>query len=209
MYKHIAFIYASILIAGSSFASQIVGTSGFGLPTVPGATSTIDFDGQSDATFGTLTLGGVTFSGIGGNLRTDNSYPNQYNVRGAHYLDNNAGSTSGIRFDFATTLSAFAFNWGASDYQWTLAAYDASNTLIESFNVPITSGSNAGDYIGLANSGMAYATLTTGQSGDWVFVDNFTIAESGSTVPEPVSLALVSLGLVGLGVTRRKHFAAV
>jgi hypothetical protein len=190
-------------------ATPISGVDGFGNPTVPGATSTITFDGQADATFSSLSLGGVTFSGIGGNLRTDNTYANQYNGRGTRYLDNNAGSfTSGIRFDFASTLSAFAFNWGASDSQWKLSAYDAANNLLESYLVPITYASNAGDYIGLADAGMTYATLINLGGSDWVFVDNFTIAGAAKTVPEPASMALLGVGLLGLRAARRRKQAA-
>lgn len=202
MFKYLLALPVALLTATASYASVISGVDGFGVPTVPGATATVTFDGQANATFSSLSLSGVTFSGIGGNLRTDNSYPNNYNGRGARYLDNNAGGTNAIRFDFSTPVSAFAFNWGASDGVWTLTAFNASNQIIEAMSTPITRASNAGDYIGLANAGMAYATLTTTNVGDWIFIDNFTVA--AGTVPEPDTLAILGLGLMGMVSLRRR-----
>ena len=195
---------AASLTFGSAFAGTISGQDGFGNPTLPGATAVIDFNSQANATFSTLALSGVTFTGVGGNLRTDNSYPNNYNGRGARYMDNNAGSTASIRFDFASAVSGFAFNWGASDIQWTLSSFDALNNLIGSFAAPITHASNAGDYIGLTGVGIKYATLTA-SGGDWIFIDNFTIAGSnGNNVPEPATIALLGLGLLGFAAARRR-----
>lgn len=201
------FLIAAALLAGSAFATPIIGTSGAGAPTVPGATSTIDFDSQGNTSFGGLTLGGVTFSGIGGDLRTSNLFAGQYNGRGTFYLDNNEGYTNGIRFDFAHTANAFAFNWGASDAAWTLQAFDSANHLIESFGPADTWGSNAGDYIGMANAGMKYAILSV-DSNDWVFVDNFTVAQQAAAVPEPASLALFGAAIGAAGLARRRKAKA-
>jgi hypothetical protein len=197
----IAFIPVILLsLMTIASASTISGTNGFGYPTVSGTTTTITFDAQPDAIFSSLNLAGVTFSGIAGSLRTDNSYPDQYNGRGSRYLDNDRGLTNSIRFDFDNLVDAFAFNWGASDQQWVLTAYGISDNLIESFNLPITTSSNAGDYVGLANPGMAYATLTATQGGDYIFIDNFTV----SSVPEPSITLSAAIAMLGLLVRRRR-----
>lgn len=197
---------AALTFAGSVLAAPIYGTSGMGAPSIPGATGVINFESQSNAAFSSLALGGVTFVGLTGNLRTDNSFANQYNGRGTRYMDNSAGQTNQIRFNFTGTLNAFAFNWGASDAQWTLTGFDAANNALESYNIPITGASNAGDFVGLAVNGMAYATLTTSSGNDWIFIDNFTIAAGGAAneIPEPGSLGLLGLGLAALAVRRRK-----
>lgn len=191
--------------AGAAEATPILGTSGFGAPVVPGTNTVISFNDQVDGSFGSMSLGGFTFSGIGGVLRFSNQFPDQFNGRGARYLDNNAGQTAGLRIDFNGILDAFAFNWGASDVPWTLTAFDAFGNILESMTTPVTHASNAGDYIGFAHAGMAYITLTASSAGDWIFLDNFTFATQ--QVPEPGSLAVLGLGLAGLAGLRRRKSA--
>lgn len=204
---------AGLLAAGAfsnaATASPIQGVSGSAAPTIAGQTAVITFDDQSDTSFASKTIGSVTFSGIGGLLRTSSAYAGYYNGRGAYYLDNDAGNTTGIRFDFATPVSAFAFNWGASDQAWTLSAFDAMGSLLESMTTPITQGSNAGDFIGIQTANIAWATLTTRSGGDWVFVDNLAIAQAATAaVPEPSTYALLALGgMLVFTMTRRRRKA--
>ncbi|MEO8937458.1 MAG: PEP-CTERM sorting domain-containing protein [Burkholderiaceae bacterium] len=197
---------ALALLAGNAVATPVSGTDGMGTPTIAGQTGIVNFDSTALATRSSLTSGAVTISGIGGSIRVANDYPGQYNGRGAAYLDNDQGDTNGFRFDFASIVNAFAFNFGASDNVWTLTAFDASGHVLESVRAPITNGSNAGDYIGLADAGIKYATLTTSSS-DWVFVDNFVYAAPlvrASAVPEPGSIALIGLGIAGVVAMRRR-----
>lgn len=202
----IAVLATSLLLTGTTFASPLIGTSGFAAPTIAGASTVVTFDSQPNATFASLTSNGVTVSGIGGLLRTDNTYANQYNGRGSHYVDNNMGATSGIRINFAAPVNGFAFNWGASDDGWVLSAFDTAGALIESFATPITMSSNAGDYIGIQAAGIAFATLTDRLAGDWVFIDNIVFsAAAAAAVPEPQTFALMGLGLLGLGLASRRR----
>jgi len=94
-----------------------------------------------------------------------------------------------------------------------LSAYNGGG-LLESLTINPVFGSNAGDYFGLSGlAGATYATITQNQDGnyagggvDYVFVDNVRIA-AGDDVPEPVSLALLGIGLAGAGAIRRRSRA--
>jgi len=200
---------AAALLASSAFASPINGT-GVPAPIETGKTTKIQFNNQSNSSFASMEIDGVTFSGIGGNLRIASTFAGSYNTNGSRYLDNNEGATGGIRFDFDDPVSAFAFNFGASDVNWTLSAYSVSGSLLESRTLAPTRGGNNGAYFGLADAGISYALLTAG-SYDYIMLDNFTYAGQAaaggapaSEVPEPGSLALLGIGLAGVWAATRR-----
>lgn len=198
--KFVSVIALSSIAAGAANATPI--TSAF--DTALSGGTVITFDNLSNETVPTLVQGDVTISG-GGPIRVESTYAGQYNTRGTAALDNNGGATNLLTFTFATPVSAFGFLWGAADDVWVLNAYDSSNTLIESYNVPTTHASNAGDFFGLSDPGIVYATLSDISGNDYVFVDNFTyVAGADQSVPEPASMALLGAGLFGMGMIRRR-----
>lgn len=89
----------------------------------------------------------------------------------------------------------------------TLSAFDILGNLLETFDVGATApistpaGLNAGGFRGiqLATSNIAYIELL----GDTAVYDNLTFTSSAQ-VPEPATLALLGLGLAGIGFSRRK-----
>lgn len=197
-----------LAVAASAKAAPIVG---FGDPlsnlALIGGTQQ-GFDAVASGQYNVLTLGNVTYTGVGAAFDIDADFNGSFNTTGGQSMSNDFDLIpSQFRFDFATPISAFAFNFGASDNNWLLQAYDSSNVLLESLLIAPTQASNAGHYFGLALSGISYATLVDQQDviqqGDYVFVDRFTTS-AVSAVPEPGMLFLLGTGLA-MGVRRYRR----
>ena len=187
-------------------AATISGTGDAGTDPLFADATFVGFEGTATGSYNQLTFGNLTIDGIGGPFRIDGSYAGSFNGRGSVYLDNNAGTTTSLRFTFATEVSAFAFNFGASDDSWTVTAFDAIGNVIETAAAPIVNASNAGDYIGISAAGIASFTLTTTSVYDYVFVDDivFNSGAAVAPVPLPAGLPLLLAGLGGLALTRRR-----
>ena len=213
----------TIAIAGIlSFASQAMATpiAGLGLPTddinLSGGT-VIDFEG-GPVNAPSLSLSGVTFTSYR-NIVVDTVFAGNLNTRGQYYLNNFLPDGQlqppaqdklemWFRFDFENSTDAFGFLLGASDMNWTLSAFD-TNGLLEDMTILPVQSSNDGDYFGIAHQGISYAILSATIEipgiviDDYVFIDNFTY-RNARQVPEPAPLALLGLGLIGLGLLKRR-----
>ncbi len=130
-------------------------------------------------------------------------------------------------FEFDAVIDSFAFNFGANDGDWVLAAYDAGGLLIEDLDigVPAITAVSDGQYYGIAASGIKYLTLTdtfvlsaeaggdgspcdpavSGNCGEWVLIDNLTY--SRAVVPVPAALPLMLGGLAAIGAVARRRKA--
>jgi hypothetical protein len=205
----VAMAAAALLASGTqAHAAFIVGTSSDPAtdPALAGGT-VITFDSAPSGAFSSLTLGNVTFGGVGDDFTIGNAFVGQYNTYGTQCLYNPATDEAGnfdltqFTFTFSGLVSAFGFNEGASNSDWTLSAYSSTNTLIESDVLPQTEFDNDGDYFGISAPGISYATLTEDPNytaGDYILIDNFTTV-AGGTVSAPDSGSTALLLIVGLG----------
>ncbi len=206
-------VFGLAWLTGRAEASFI---TGFGNPAVAVSGTQITFESNPVGTTNApTTISGVTISSQdSGTYFINNNFGGSFNTTG-NSLQNGffATGAQSYRFDFSVATSAFAFNFGASDNVWVLRAFDASNTLLESDNIPQTFSGNLGNYFGIAASGIKSATLTNSQlASDYVFIDNFTFQSSGSVAtPVPPTILLAGFAAVsglGLRLKRRKTTAA-
>lgn len=207
----VALLLAGAGVAAAGTISSTTATDPTVHPALTGGT-VIGFDSTASGLYAVLTIGNVKFTGVDADFTIGTDFSGILNTRGTRSVFNDYDLVPmSFRFDFTTAVDAFAFMWGASDHTWTLTAYDAGDTVVDSMITPVTTMSNAGDYIGITGSGIKYATLV-GTTADYVFIDNFTYKTGGAVVPLPSS-ALLGLGLVGglggLAFLRRRRGAAV
>jgi hypothetical protein len=190
-------------------ASQISSSSD---PSLSGATL-IDFSSQPLGVFTSLSIGNVILSTSNNQVGyVTDAWGGSYNATGRSMENqNNSNSFNFLRFDFSTPVNAFGFNMGASNEDWILRAYNSSNSLLEAFTLPQTWYSNAGEFYGIANPNIAYATLTqvtsVNEPGgiDHIIMDNFKyVTGQINSVPEPATMLLLGSGLLGLLGFRRK-----
>ena len=157
----------------------------------------IDFsngsNGTSGTSFQTYSEGDVTFSNEGGindngSINIDDTKSGVYNTTG-FYLQNTTDDvgvrftnpSKSLKFVFTNPVSAFGFNLGHNLNSWDLKAYDSSDTLLETYNLPtLLTTDNNGEYFGISSdsNNISYATLIdrldTHSGGNWIFIDNFT-----------------------------------
>ena len=142
--------------------------------------STIDFESAKPGNYNSITQENVTFSTPSGQVEfISDAYGGEYNTQGQSLQNTyDLNGFNSLKISFATATNAFGFNFGASDLPWTLTAFDATGSVLDTQVLQPILSSNSGNFFGIktGSSFISYATLAAQGNTDYVFIDNFKSA---------------------------------
>jgi hypothetical protein len=199
---------ASICAVGLSFAAHATPITSAGDAALIGATLE-DFNAASIGTFsGTVSFANVDLSSASFVFETGSAGQHAPpNPSGDVYVRSTANNT--MTFTFGSGVSAFGFVIGATNHIQTLTAFDTGGNFLESLAIPDQVQdlpSPFTSYHGIASGGSLIGSFTVTSFSDvWVLDD---LSFQSNPVPEPTTLAIFTLGLLGLGAARRRKIRA-
>ncbi|HEY4960995.1 MAG TPA: PEP-CTERM sorting domain-containing protein [Terriglobales bacterium] len=201
-------VVAVFLLVVQAGATVIIGQVGSNLP-MP----TVNYFGAGPQTFGNYTWSSTNASTQGGSVY---GYTGGYGYLANGSWDGALGPMAGVNDSFGvygvTDTMTFAFatpvSWVGGFFNYvpggstptTLAVYDTSSVLIESYNLTFLTG-------GGLNSGEWIRFVESTPIGSFTMSDNYVgvTGQSVTPTPEPGTIALLGSGIVGLaGFARRK-----
>jgi hypothetical protein len=201
-------VVAVFLLVVQAGATVIIGQVGSNLP-MP----TVNYFGAGPQTFGNYTWSSTNASTQGGSVY---GYTGGYGYLANGSWDGALGPMAGVNDSFQvygiTDTMTFAFatpvSWVGGFFNYvpggstptTLAVYDTSSNLIESYNLTFLTG-------GGVDTGEWIRFVESTPIGSFTMSDNYVgvTGQAATPTPEPGTLALLGSGIVGLaGFARRK-----
>lgn len=193
---------SSIILAAGIFCASMNASA---------AVITLDFDSLAGGSnivsdgFVSTSEGNITlFQGASGAacIGCFGSFPSDLNTGQALVEADNSGANSFIGLDFSFNVVSLQFNFGGDGGGFEYFAYDSSNNVLDSLsfasNTWVTPGFHSISGVGSISS-IRWRDPVGGAA-----LDNIILSTSTSAVPEPAPLALLALGLAGIGFSRKK-----
>lgn len=197
--------FATIALVASMGSAHGAFISSAGDPALAAA-SLETFNSPSTGGYTSLSLADVTVSATGFSVSVGgNGEFTPPNPAGDKFL---LIDTHLLTFTFNNAVSAFGIVIGATNSEQTISAYDAGGNLLESAIIPnqvATMPFPYSGFYGFSSTTSNIAKFTVTNTNDAVVYDDLYYTSSAAAVPEPTSIAMWGLSLVGAVLIRRKR----